>query len=471
MQEKLLAETNPMCNNRPGLMMTAICLGAFLSHFTAGVVNVSLPALVNVFHSSLDTVQWVTTGYLLIIACLLPIMGRLGDRYDLRLIHNGGYLLFTLTSVLVVFSPNLAVLLTFRVFQAAGAAMFQATNLALITLNFPPEKRGRALGTVSSAVALGGMCGPVAGGMIAEWLNWKWLFLVHVPVAALATWLAHRYIPRIPTGKAAPSGRDPLGALLFMLVIGSATTGISNGSVWGWGTMETWTCFIVFVLSLAVLLPRELRHRHPFLPVRVFRIPAVAIGLATSWASFGMANLVLVVMPFYLIRWEGVSTFASGAMMGAYPLVLAVAGPLAGALSDRYHPQRFLLLGAAGMSSGLALLTLFIGRLPLGWTIVWLACIGLGMGLIASPNNSYIMKHTPPEHVGAIGGLIALSRNTGMAMGAAIGLGMLNLASRNNPAPTPEGFRMAFGTGFLISISALLLLGYGVIKQRIKEAS
>ncbi|WP_416367197.1 MFS transporter [Paenibacillus sanfengchensis] len=128
---KKMTPAHPTAMNHPGLMMTAICMGAFISHFTAGVVNVSLPVLVGVFHSSLGTVQWVTTGYLLTIACLLPIMGRLGDRYDLRLIHNCGYLVFTVTSILVAFSANLPVLLMLRVFQAVGAAMFQATNIAL----------------------------------------------------------------------------------------------------------------------------------------------------------------------------------------------------------------------------------------------------------------------------------------------------------------------------------------------------
>lgn len=108
-------------------MLMAICLGAFVSHFTAGIVNVSLPRLTETFHAGIGTVQWITTGYLLAVASLLPVMGKLGDRYGQRRIHNLGYVCFTISSVLIAFSPNVAILLLLRVLQAAGASMFQVS--------------------------------------------------------------------------------------------------------------------------------------------------------------------------------------------------------------------------------------------------------------------------------------------------------------------------------------------------------
>jgi MFS family permease len=177
------------------LFLTAIGTGAFLSHFTAGVVTVSLPELTRAFQASIEQTQWITTGYLLVIAVLLPIMGKLGDRYGHRRVHNAGYLLFAISSVLIALSPTLGAILVTRAVQAVGASMFQATNIALITLLMPKEQLGRALGLISTAVALGGMSGPVVGGIISQWLSWQWLFLIHVPVSAIATYLANRHIP------------------------------------------------------------------------------------------------------------------------------------------------------------------------------------------------------------------------------------------------------------------------------------
>lgn len=209
-------------------MMAAICMGAFISHFTAGIVNVSLPFIVDYFQTELGKGLWITTGYLLVITALLPVMGKLGDRYGFRRIHNLGFVIFTVGSILVAFSPNLPILLTLRVIQGVGAAMFQATNIALITIHIPKEQRGRALGILSTAVALGGMTGPIAGGLIAEWLSWKWLFLIHVPVAIVATIMAYRYIPN------RVQERKP-GAISFVgakLVYGIHHLGSSRNNKW-----------------------------------------------------------------------------------------------------------------------------------------------------------------------------------------------------------------------------------------------
>lgn len=172
------------------------------------------------------------------ITALLPVMGKLGDRYGFRRIHNLGYVIFTVGSILVAFSPNLPILLTLRVVQGIGAAMFQATNIALITIHMPKEKRGHALGILSTAVALGGMTGPIAGGLIAEWLSWQWLFLIHVPVAIVATVMAYRYIPsRVQDRK--PGTVSIVGASLFMVWITLLLLVITNGSKWGWVSKQT----------------------------------------------------------------------------------------------------------------------------------------------------------------------------------------------------------------------------------------
>lgn len=281
-------------------MMAAICMGAFISHFTAGIMNVSLPFFINHFQTELAKGLWITTGYLLVITALLPVMGKLGDRYGFRRIHNLGYVIFTVGSILVAFSPNLLIMLTLRVVQGIGAAMFQATNIALISIHMPTEKRGQALGILSTAVALGGMTGPIAGGLIAEWLSWQWLFLIHVPVAIVATVMAYRHIPsRVQERK---SGTISIvGAGLFMVWITLLLLFITNGSKWGWMSTRTMVSLMFFFLLLVTFLLWERRQKKPFLPLRALKIPAVAVGLIVSCASFILSNTLLVLIPFYLM--------------------------------------------------------------------------------------------------------------------------------------------------------------------------
>lgn len=440
------------------LMMISICAGAFISHFTAGIVNVSLPNFTQIFHTNLGIIQWITTGYLLVIASVLPIMGKLGDRYGHRFIHNLGYVIFTVSSVLVAFSPDIRVLLILRVMQAMGTAMFQATNIALITIHLPKEKRGRALGIVSTAVALGGMTGPFAGGLIAEWFSWQWLFLVHVPVAVVATWMALRYIPaREQEYRSEPL--DSVGAFLFIIVIGSIILGLTDGNTWGWRSTEIISIFSVALMALLGLLLWELRQKTPFLPIKALAIPAVSGGLIISCTSFVLANTVLVVMPFYLSGLSGISPLSVGFIMTAYPLLLAFAGPVAGHMSDRFSSRRFMFLGLCGMGVGLMVFSIGFGQLPLVWIILVMALMGMGMGFVASPNNSFIMQHAPKEHVGSIGGMIALTRNLGMVLGAALGLGVMNGGEVRDQVPL-DAFRSIFEIAVLICIVGIGVLGF-----------
>ncbi|MEJ8544688.1 MFS transporter [Brevibacillus borstelensis] len=446
-------------------MLMAICLGAFVSHFTAGIVNVSLPHLTEIFHAGIGTVQWITTGYLLAIASLLPVMGKLGDRFGQRRIHNLGYVCFTVSSVLIAFSPNVAVLLLLRVLQAVGASMFQATNIALITMYMPKERRGRALGIVSTAVALGGMSGPIAGGMITQWLSWNWLFLIHVPVVIVATWLAFRFIPNREPDKR-PGTFDGVGAVLFTGLIGIVILGVTQGQAWGWGSWKAIALFSVSLIAFLLLFWWEKRQAHPFLPLQLFTNATVTTGLFITGSSFLLANTVLVVLPFYLTELIGIIPLEVGYVMAAYPLILAGAGPIAGALSDRYGSRVFQLLGLCGMGGGSVILTLWLEQLSIVSIVVTLALIGVGMGLVASPNNSFIMKHVPSMYVGTIGGMIALMRNIGMVFGAALGLGFMNGVTFDDEAQALDAFTSVFGINVVIFILGLAVFGYGLFIER-----
>lgn len=450
------------------LMMTALCLGAFVSHFTAGVMNVSLPQFADLFHSELGVVQWITTGYLLVIASLLPLMGKLGDRYSHRTIHNTGYVIFALSSILIAFSPNIAIMLILRAVQAVGASMFQATNIAIIALYLPKEQRGRALGIVSTAVALGAMSGPIAGGFIAEWLNWQWLFLVHVPVSLMATLLAIRYIPagkkNSMAGRESATGKVPLdrlGAILFIISIASMIYAISAAQP---------VAFIIAITGFTAFLLWELRHSSPFLPIRLFRTFPLSGGLIISTMSFMMANTVLVALPFYLTGKAGFSPSISGYIMAIYPILLGVAGPVAGGWSDRYGSRRLMLLGMLGMGLALIVLALVPDQTEANVLMLLgsLSLLGIGMGLLSAPNNSFIMQYAPKEHTGSIGGMIALTRNLGMVMGAALGLGAIKNAAAGSVgqehASLLAALRPVLGGYILVTGCILVLLGWNLLQ-------
>jgi len=450
----------------PPLFLAAIGIGAFLSHFTAGIVNVSLPELTRSFQADIGLVQWITTGYLLVIAVTLPLMGRLGDRYGHQRVHNIGYLFFTISSVLVALSPNLGILLVLRVIQAVGASMFQATNIALITVLLSQEIRGRALGIVSMAVALGGMTGPFAGGVISQWLHWRWLFLIHVPAAVIATYLAFRHIPAVPLKKKVTF--DGIGALLFAALTGTVIYGVTRVSSWSWDSAEMWVAGSFALLLFFTFLVRTLRHPNPFLPLQMFQEPAVSSGLFVSFISFLLANSTQVVLPFYLTDWVGIPVLAVGSLMIAYPAALAISGPIAGRLSDTYGSKTFPVIGLLMMGGGALSFALWLEQMSPATIACLLALVGIGMGLIASPNNSMIMSSVSSRHTGAAGGLIALSRNAGMAFGAALGLGAMNVSSTFTVPASSTVYTTVFGWNVFLCLVVILLLVFANQASRAK---
>jgi EmrB/QacA subfamily drug resistance transporter len=437
-------------------LLLSICIGGFISHFTAGVVNVALPGLSSTFHKGIDSVQWITTGYLLVIVTLLPLMGKLGDRWGHKRVHNTGYALFVLGSILSALSPNLGFLLAFRVFQAVGAAMFQSTNIALITMHIPSDQRGKGLGFLSTAVAMGALSGPVVGGFVYEWMEWNWLFLIHVPIGILAFVLANRYIPKDLSSK--KTSLDGAGAILFAMFISLVVFGVSSGHSWGWLSPIILFSILLGLLALWLLLKWESNQSEPFLPLGILQHPMVTLGITISIFTFLTAFSTQVVLPFYLIETLGISTLGTGYVMIAYPLVLAMAGPIAGNLSDRHGSVKLTLVGLGFMSLASLILVILQTNPSLIGILLVLGLLGLGMGLVTSPNYSLIMNYIPKNQVGTVGGIIALSRNLGMVFGAALGLGLMQWK---------DGFQFVFGinTIFCLLCIAMFLVGHRIAKR------
>ncbi|MEC0135587.1 MFS transporter [Paenibacillus macerans] len=333
-----------------------------------------------------------------------------------------------------------------------------ATNMALITIHTPADRRGRSLGAVSAAVAAGAMLGPIAGGFIAERLPWEWLFLIHVPLILAASLLAIRYIPA--RGQAQKSGKpDIAGLVLFAGGTAVAVAGVSNVHAWGFMSVKSLLAFFAAAGSFAFFGLWERRCPKPFLAMASFRSPALSHGLIISCGTFAVANIALVVMPFYLTRVAALSPLWSGYVLIAYPVCMALSGPLAGALSDRYGSLPLIGSGLSCMGAAYLGLILFPEQLPIAAILLILAFLGFGMGMIASPVNNYIFAHVPAGFIGSFGGLIALTRNVGLVLGAAIGLGFLN----ESAGETLRSYQTVFTIGLGICLALVFVfvsLGY-----------
>ena len=211
--------------SRKWFVMAAVGMGIFLGTIDGSIINVALPTLARNLETEFAVVQWVSLAYLLTMATLMLSMGRLGDMIGKKKVYASGFVIFTLGSLLCGIAPSIYLLIAFRVLQAIGAAMM-TLGMAIITENFPPSERGKALGISGSLVSIGIILGPVVGGLILSAVSWRWIFYVNLPIGIIGTWMVLRLVPETkPTHK---ERFDFMGAVALFVTMSSLLVGVDH---------------------------------------------------------------------------------------------------------------------------------------------------------------------------------------------------------------------------------------------------
>ncbi|GGG06615.1 MFS transporter [Paenibacillus abyssi] len=451
-----------MKNNTQSHVQYVICLGAFISTLTAGMFNITLVDIAADYGQSIQSVQWIVTGYLLAVSTCLPLMGRLGDIKGKRLIHNSGILLFMLGSLCCALSTNLGSLIAFRVLQGIGASMYQATNMALVVSLFPPERRGSALGLTGTFVAAGSMIGPSLGGIFLQWFSWQMNFWFLTVFSLIAWLLAQAFIPKDqPAGS---SRLDWMGAALFGASLTGLITGLNLGSVWGWGSLAVLLLFALFTVCLAGFILWSVSRRWdrightPFIQLGIFGQQRVRLGMGTTLITNMAAFSAQLVLPVYLLSVLHLQPALVGLILLSYPATLIIAAPLSGRLSDRLGSMPIIYAGLTCMVASLSALSFLSANSTVLYVIVFTVLLGSSMGMVNSPNNSLTMGSVPKHYLGLIGSMIALSRNMGMIFGT-VAAGALVVLSPGDPSSsymlTEE--KVSSGFGAVFALAAILV--------------
>jgi EmrB/QacA subfamily drug resistance transporter len=436
----------------PWLGFSAVAVGTVMATLDGSIVNVALPTLARDLRASFEGVEWIVAGYLLVISAVLLTAGRLGDLLGHRRVYSGGLLLFTIGSGLCGMADTLGALVAARALQALGAAAMMAMGPAIVTALFAPERRGRALGAISSVVALGLTLGPPLGGFIVQQLSWRWIFLPNLPIGLAGALWAMRVLPA--SRPSHPPGLDWRGALLLAGALGSGVGAIQESSEAGPRAAALGAAALLFG---ALLLRHVRRAPAPVIDPALFRSRAFTAGLVAGLFSYAALFASTVLTPFFLANVKGLSAAGLGAMLTAIPLALSVTSPVAGWLSDRFGPRALCPAGAAVLAAGLAGLALAGPGDGLASIAARLALCGAGMGLFQPPNNSAVMGALPRELLGSGGGLLATSRNVGMVAGIALSSALFR--ARGGASFTAEGFLVGYRTALLAGAGLALAAG------------
>jgi EmrB/QacA subfamily drug resistance transporter len=451
--------------DRKWWILLAVGTGTFMSGLGGSAVNTVLPVIRAAFGTDVAAIEWVVTTYLLVVSGLLLSFGRLGDLRGHKPVYVAGFAVFVLGSVLCGIAPSAGGLVAFRGVQALGAAMLFANSPAILTKSFPGQQRGQALGLLAAMTYLGLTAGPSLGGWLTVRLGWRAVFYVNVPVGALALGLSLRFIPADePAARREPF--DLRGAVGFTAALIALLLALNQGHAWGWGSPAIVGLLLVAGLLAVAFVGHELRIPSPMLDLRLFRSRPFSAATASALINYVCVYTISFLLPFYLIQGRGLSPDRAGLILTAQPIVMAVAAPLSGTVSDRIGARLPGTLGMAILAAGLFLLSRLGPEAPLREVALALGVAGLGTGTFISPNNSMLMGSAPPHRQGIAAGILATARSVGMVLGVGLaGAVFTTVLARSQAAGSGAALFDAVGAGFLV---ASVVATVGVVTSAVR---
>ncbi|MBT2467277.1 MFS transporter [Streptomyces sp. ISL-66] len=414
---------------RTGVALAVIAACQLMVVLDATIVNIALPHIQTDLAISTTDLSWVISAYTLAFGGLLLLGGRAGDILGRRRVFMTGILLFTLASLLGGFAQESWQLLAARALQGVGGAIASPTSLALITTTFPegPE-RNRAFGVFAAVSAGGGAIGLLAGGMLTEWLDWRWVFFVNVPIGVLIAVLAPLYISE---SERHPGRFDISGALASTGGMASLVYGFIRASQDGWRDGLTIGSFALAVVLLVAFVLIESRAPDPIIPLRMFsernRAGTYVIMLSLAAAMFGMFFFIVQFVQNVL----GFSPIQSG--IGFLPVTVAIvtAAGISQRLLPRFGPKPFMVIGSALTGTGLAWLTFIeTDSSYVSGVLGPMLLFGFGMGLNFVTLTLTAVSGVAQQEAGAASGLLNASQQVGGSLGLSILVTVFGTASR-----------------------------------------
>ena len=386
------------------------------------VVNVALPVLQTSLGASVSQALWVVESYSLFLSALVLVGGSLGDRFGRRRLFMIGVSLFAACSAACGLATNIETLIAMRALQGIGAALLIPSSLAILGASFPPEERGRAVGTWSALTGACTIVGPVLGGWLVQVLSWRAVFFMNVPIAAAVIAIA---LTKLPETHGGTGGKlDIGGALCATVGLGGLVFGLLRVSETGGAGADALAPILLGIAALAAFVWIELRTGNPMVPAALFRIRAFAgANILTLFFYAGLSGTFFL-LPFALIQAQGYSPAAAGAAFVPMVVIMVLLSRPSGALADRIGPRLPLTIGPAIVAGGFLLLALpglgahyATGYLPA------MAIIGLGLAGTVSPLTATVFGCVDETDTGIASGINnAVARVAGLLAIAVLGI-------------------------------------------------
>ncbi|HEX6312548.1 MAG TPA: DHA2 family efflux MFS transporter permease subunit [Acidimicrobiia bacterium] len=437
-------------------VILAAILGSGIAFLDSTVVNVALPAIEDDLGGGLSGLQWTVDGYLLTLGALLLLGGALGDEYGRRLMFVIGLVAFTAASLLCGLAPNIGSLIGARALQGVGGALLVPGSLALISSSFREEDRGAAIGLWSGLTGVSLALGPFLGGWLVDAVSWRLVFLINVPLAAAAVWVAIRHVPesRDPDASGQP---DFVGAAIATLGLGGVVYALIEGPSRDWGP-ATIVTGLVGAGALVAFPLVERRRAHPLVPLGIFRSRQFSGANLTTFAVYAALSVATFLVVINLQTVFDYSAIEAGTALLPLTVLMLLLSSRMGRLAQRVGPRLPMTAGPIVLAVGLVMLSrMDPGDAYLTGVLPGMVVLGLGLAITVAPLTTAVLAAVDPGHVGVASGLNnAVARVAGL-----LAVAVLPAAVGIDAGDTGAAF--SDGVGRALLVAAALGVAGGIV--------
>jgi len=450
------------------LLLANAMMGQFISGVATRVFIVSLPTIAAALHADILAVSWALIAYQLAGICLSVVFGRLGDVHGRYTIYGAGFVIMTISSVLCGAAPGVGWLIGFRLVQGIGAAMIASCARVLAMEALPDGAEGRANGFMTMSYHGGLLLGPPLGGFVIDWLSWRWIFFLLVPIGVVGTTLT---IVRARGRRAArsvePLAVDYVGAALLVVVTVMLTLVLDRRTAEMLGAGRRGVLVGAFALGIAGFLVHERRTLNPVVNLGLFKIRMFLFSVLSLLLFATTSSVLTFLLPFYIQDILHRSPSFMGLLFLSAPILTISLAVLAGHLTDRLGPR---LPASIGLSMIMGAFAIGVGlRVDSHWSVpaLLLACTGVGQGFFNTPNQTAIIGSVPRAYRGFAAGLVQMLFGLGSLIGISLGGALLTQMFRHYagaPDATPTAAEpLAFVSAMNATYAVCLLLMLGAV--------
>ncbi|PYI53764.1 MDR family MFS transporter [Paenibacillus flagellatus] len=451
-------------------ILISLIIGAFFSILNETLLNIAFPELMIELNVSAPTLQWLATGYMLVVGVLVPASALLVQWFTTRQMFLGAMTLFSIGTLVCGTAPEFGFLLAGRLLQAAGTGLMLPVMMNTILVLYPPEKRGAAMGSIGLVIMFAPAIGPTLSGLILESLQWRWLFYMVLPFALFSIVFASIYLKNVsqPTKPKVDVISIVLSTLGFGgIVYGFSSTGEGHG---GWSSPEVYGTIIVGAVALLLFVLRQLRVKEPLMDIRAFRFPMFTLTAILLIIMMMTLFSTMALLPFLFQGALGMTVFASGLLMLPGSLLNGLISPLTGKLFDKFGPRALVIPGAAF----LLVLMWFFTRVDIHTSkvefLILHICMMVAISMIMMPTQTNGLNQLPPRYYPHGTAILNTLQQVAGAIGVAFFIGIMSSGQRRflesstapaSPAQLAEatvaGVHNAFLYGFGFAVVALVL--------------